>query len=77
MCARLVIVESPAKAKTLGKYLGDEYVVKASMGHVADLPGKKLGIDIDDDFRPTYEALPDRKKVLTELRRAVKTADRP
>jgi DNA topoisomerase I len=72
----VVIVESPAKAKTLGKYLGKDFEVKASMGHIADLPGGELGIDIEKDFRPTYEVLPDRKKVLAELRRAVKGADR-
>lgn len=64
----LVIVESPAKAKTINRYLGDDYVVKASMGHVRDLPERDFGIDIDSDFAPTYETLRGRAKVLRELR---------
>ena len=51
---KLVIVESPAKAKTINKYLGEDYIVKASMGHVRDLPPKKLGVDIDKGFEPEY-----------------------
>ena len=50
----LVIVESPAKAKTIGKYLGPDYVVKASMGHLRDLPKSTLGVDVDGDFTPNY-----------------------
>ena len=57
--SKLVIVESPAKAKTIGKYLGSDYVVKASMGHLRDLPKKKMSIDIEHDFQPEY--VPDRK----------------
>ena len=52
--SKLVIVESPAKAKTIGKYLGSDYVVKASMGHLRDLPKKKMSIDIEHDFQPEY-----------------------
>ncbi|WP_418983981.1 toprim domain-containing protein, partial [Agathobaculum sp.] len=52
--SKLVIVESPAKAKTIGKYLGADYVVKASMGHLRDLPKKKMSVDIEHDFKPEY-----------------------
>lgn len=65
----LVIVESPAKAKTINKYLGRDYVVKASMGHIRDLPGNGLAIDIENDFTPTYELVPGRKKIVGELRK--------
>ena len=65
----LVIVESPAKARTINKYLGPQFVVKASMGHVRDLPQRQFGIDVTDNFRPSYEVLRSRSKVLNELRR--------
>lgn len=71
----LVIVESPAKAKTINKYLGSSYVVKASMGHVRDLPKSGIGVDVDADFAPTYEILPTRKKLISELRSEVKKSD--
>ena len=71
----LVIVESPAKAKTINKFLGRNYSVKASMGHVRDLPKKKLGVDEKKGFKPTYEVLPGRKKVLDELKKAAKDAE--
>jgi DNA topoisomerase-1 len=71
----LVIVESPAKAKTINKYLGRGFIVKASMGHVRDLPKKKLGVDVERGFTVDYEALPARKKVLDELKKAAKAAD--
>jgi len=71
----LVIVESPAKAKTINKYLGKDFQVKASMGHVRDLPKKKLGVDVKKGFEAEYEILPTRKKVLDELRAAAKDAD--
>ena len=70
----LVVVESPAKAKTINKYLGTSYKVVASMGHVRDLPKSKLGVDIEDGFEPTYEVIASRKKVLTELKTAAKGA---
>jgi len=70
MAKALVIVESPAKAKTINKYLGSGYKVVASMGHVRDLPKSKLGVDVDDGFVPVYEAIPSRKKVLKELKDA-------
>src|SRR5450759_1518549 len=71
---KLVIVESPAKAKTINRYLGDDYIVKASMGHVRDLPSKGLGIDLEHGFQPTYEMLATRKRVLAELRKYARTA---
>lgn len=70
----LVIVESPAKAKTINKYLGSDYVVRASMGHVRDLPKNDLGIDLTGGFEPTYETLTSRSKVIDELKRAAKNA---
>jgi DNA topoisomerase I len=75
MGKKLVIVESPAKAKTIGKYLGEDFVVKASMGHVRDLPQKKIGIDIERGFVPEYVPVSGRKKVIDELRKAAKGAD--
>jgi DNA topoisomerase-1 len=66
----LVIVESPAKAKTIKKYLGRGYVVKASVGHVKDLPKKNMGIDIDNDFQPEYVVIEGKKKVLAEIKKA-------
>ncbi|HEV8702950.1 MAG TPA: type I DNA topoisomerase [Candidatus Polarisedimenticolia bacterium] len=72
----LVIVESPAKAKTINKFLGRNFTVKASMGHVRDLPKKSLGVDEKKDFKPTYEILPGRKKVMDELKKAAGTAEK-
>src|SRR5213596_1331980 len=72
----LVIVESPAKANTINKYLGSDYVVKASLGHVKDLPKSKLGVDIDHDFEPVYDIIPGKEKVVKELRAAAKSASR-
>ena len=72
MAKSLVIVESPAKAKTINKFLGRDYVVKASMGHVRDLPKSKLGVDVDNGFNPKYVVIPKRKKLLTELKQAAK-----
>jgi DNA topoisomerase-1 len=72
----LVIVESPAKAKTVNHYLGPDYIVKASMGHVRDLPQKKLGVDIEAGFVPTYEVIPEKKKTVAELRKAAKDSER-
>src|SRR5688572_9064823 len=69
----LVIVESPAKAKTINKYLGDDYIVKASMGHVRDLPSKGMGVDLKT-FEPEYEILESRGKVINELKKLAKTA---
>jgi DNA topoisomerase-1 len=74
MAKSLVVVESPAKAKTINKYLGKSYKVLASMGHIRDLPKSKLGVDVDEDFTPVYEPIPARKKVIKELRAAAKVA---
>ncbi|HEV2232168.1 MAG TPA: type I DNA topoisomerase [Terriglobia bacterium] len=70
----LVIVESPAKAKTINKYLGSDYTVKASMGHVMDLPKKDLGVNIEKDFKPTYIAIPAKKDVIAQLQAAAAKA---
>ena len=75
MAKALVIVESPAKAKTINKYLGRDFKVIASMGHVRDLPKSKLGVDVDADFAPEYVVLPDRQKVIKELKEAAKAAE--
>src|SRR5687767_4537385 len=80
MAKNLVIVESPAKAKTINKYLGKDYLVKASIGHIKDLPSKGLGVDVDNNFEPTYELIPDskkrnNKKIVAELKKAAKEAD--
>ncbi|NNM84408.1 MAG: type I DNA topoisomerase [Phycisphaerales bacterium] len=70
----LVIVESPAKAKTINKYLGSNFEVRASMGHVRDLPEKGLGVDVENNFAPTYEVLDRRQKLIGELRAAARRA---
>jgi DNA topoisomerase I len=75
MAKALVVVESPAKAKTINKYLGKNYKVVASMGHVRDLPKSKLGVDVEEDFEPSYEVIASRKKVLKELKDGAKAAD--
>ena len=75
MSKNLVIVESPAKAKTIEKYLGSGYTVKSSFGHIRDLPKKGMSIDKDNGFEPTYEISADKKKVIAELKKAAKTAD--
>lgn len=80
MAKNLVIVESPAKAKTINKYLGSDYKVLASVGHIKDLPSKGLGVDIENNFEPTYEVIPDvkkrnNKKVVSELKKAAKEAE--
>lgn len=74
MSKNLVIVESPAKAKTIEKYLGKDYTVKSSFGHIRDLPKKGLNIDIAKNFAPTYQVSSDKKKVVSELRTAAKSA---
>src|SRR6476661_9016502 len=86
---RLVIVESPAKARTIKGYLGDDFVVESSVGHIRDLPQRaadipaeykkekwaRLGVDVEDDFRPLYVVDPDKKKKVAELRALLKDAD--
>jgi DNA topoisomerase-1 len=69
---KLVVVESPAKAKTLSRYLGRDFVVKASVGHVVDLPKNKLGVDVEKDFEPDYEIIHGKGKVIAELKSALK-----
>lgn len=64
----IIIVESPAKTRTLKKFLGAKYNIKASMGHIRDLPKKELGIDVDNDYAPKYEISPDKKKIVKELK---------
>jgi DNA topoisomerase-1 len=65
MTKNLVIVESPAKAKTIGKYLGADYRVMASLGHIKDLPSKGLGVDVENDFATSYEVIPTRRNATT------------
>ncbi|OGP13469.1 MAG: DNA topoisomerase I [Deltaproteobacteria bacterium GWA2_54_12] len=72
----LVIVESPAKAKTINKFLGKDFIVMASVGHVKDLPKSKLGIDIENGFEPHYEAIKGKANTIKELKKAGKSADR-
>src|SRR5216110_248355 len=79
MTKNLVIVESPAKAKTINKYLGKDYIVMASIGHIKDLPAKDLGVDIQNNFEPHYEIIPDtkkrnNKKIVADLKKTAKTA---
>ncbi len=71
----LVIVESPAKAKTINRYLGGGFVVKASMGHIRDLPQKSFGVDIEKGFKPIYRILPSRKKIVNELKKAADSSN--
>src|SRR4051794_7443252 len=71
----LVIVESPAKAKTINKYLGKNYVVKASLGHVKDLPKRDLAVNVENGFEPRYEIIENKKKLIAELKQAAKKVD--
>ena len=75
MSNNLVIVESPAKAKTIEKFLGKDFEVTSSMGHIRDLGEKGLGIDFENNYAPQYEVSADKKKLVTELKKKVKTAD--
>lgn len=75
MPKRLVIVESPAKASTIEKILGEDYTVQASMGHVRDLPRSKESVDVENDFEPVYEVIADKKKVVASLKKAAKAVD--
>ncbi len=76
MPKNLVIVESPAKAKTIGKFLGRNYTVKASVGHVRDLPKSKMGVDIEHNFEPQYITIRGKGDVIKELRKEAKKADK-
>lgn len=75
MSKNLVIVESPAKAKTIEKFLGSGYKVESSFGHIADLPTKELGVDVDGDFKPNYQVSKDKKEVVRKLKKQAKVAD--
>lgn len=75
MSKNLVIVESPAKAKTIGKFLGDEYIVKSSVGHIRDLPKKNMGVDVKNGFEPAYEISPEKKQVVSELKKLAKASE--
>ena len=75
MSQNLVIVESPAKAKTIEGFLGKDFTVRSSFGHVRDLPKKGLAIDIEQDFTPTYQVSPDKEKVVSELKKLAKAAE--
>ena len=76
MSKDLVIVESPAKARTVQRFLGNKYVAKASMGHVRDLPKKTMGVELDDgSFEPTYRVMNGKGKIVTELSKAAKQAN--
>ena len=72
----LVIVESPAKSKTIKKILGNDYLIEASYGHIRDLPPKGLGFDVDNDFKPTFAIIPEKQKVVDNLNKIAKTADK-
>jgi len=72
----LVIVESPTKAKTIGKFLRDNYKIVSSMGHLIDLPKKRMGIDIENNFKPTYVVMPSRKKIFEEIKKCIAEADK-
>jgi DNA topoisomerase-1 len=73
MTKGMIVVESPTKVKTLQKFLGDDYIIKASVGHIKDLPEGELGVDLDKDFQPKYVTIPGKKKILGELKKASKT----
>ncbi|MFB0918442.1 MAG: toprim domain-containing protein, partial [Clostridiaceae bacterium] len=76
MATNLVIVESPAKAKTISKYLGKNYVVEASMGHVRDLPKSQMGVDVENNFEPKYISIRGKGDLLNKLRKESKKADK-
>jgi DNA topoisomerase-1 len=75
MAKALVIVESPAKAKTINKYLGKQFVVKASLGHIKDLPKKELSVDVENGFQPRYEVIEGKKKLIQELKQTAKKVE--
>jgi DNA topoisomerase-1 len=76
MAKALLIVESPAKEKTIQRYIGEDYIVESSVGHVKDLPPNRLGIEINDDFRPEYEVIAAKKKVMQRLKKIAREVDR-
>ena len=76
MAKNLVIVESPAKAKTIEKFLGNEFQVESSYGHIADLPSKEIGVDVENGFKPKYEVSADKSAIVSELIKLAKTSDK-
>ncbi|HOG15291.1 MAG TPA: toprim domain-containing protein, partial [Candidatus Absconditabacterales bacterium] len=76
MAKNLVIVESPAKSETIKKILGSDFEVKASYGHVVDLPQKSLGVDVENNFKPIYEVGPDKKRTIADLKKYAKQAEK-
>src|SRR5262249_11569994 len=75
MAKALVIVKSPGKAKVINKYLGKQYVVKASLGHIKDLPKKDLAVDVENGFEPRYEVIEGKKKLISELKQTAKKVE--
>ena len=71
----LIIVESPAKIKTLKKFLGENYLFESSLGHIRDLPAKEFGIDVENDFTPKYVVMPEKEQVIARLKKAAKECD--
>ncbi|MDD4461382.1 MAG: toprim domain-containing protein, partial [Eubacteriales bacterium] len=76
MSKNLVIVESPAKAKTIGRYLGKDFRITASVGHIRDLPSSKMGVDVENGYQPQYVSMKGKEKVIHELKDMAKSADR-
>mgnify|MGYP001612730535 CR=1 FL=1 len=74
---KLIIVESPTKARTLSKFLGSDYVVDSTRGHIMDLPKSKLSIDIENDFKPDYQPIEKKKQVITDLKKKAKVMIKP
>ncbi|HLT24958.1 MAG TPA: toprim domain-containing protein, partial [Ignavibacteria bacterium] len=72
----LVIVESPSKAKTINKYLGKDYVVEATVGHIKNLPKSKISVDIEDDYKPNYEIIAGKEDVVEKLKSLAKKSDK-
>ena len=75
MAKHLVVVESPAKCKTISKYLGKDFVIRATMGHIIDLPEKELGVDIENDFKPKYTTSKGKRRILKTLKDEAAKAD--
>ncbi|HHT9135052.1 MAG TPA: toprim domain-containing protein, partial [Candidatus Avalokitesvara rifleensis] len=75
MSKRIVIVESPTKAKTINKFLGSKFTVRSSMGHVRDLPANKLAVNVEKDFEPEYRIMPKRREMVKSLKAEVKDAE--
>ena len=76
MGKNLVVVESPAKAKTIKKFLGKDYKIEASMGHVRDLPRSQIGVDIENDFNPTYITIKGKGQIISKLKKEAQEADK-